>query len=132
MKKFLFVAFSVFTLSIIPNFVDAQTKISLLPTTMRKYIGKIKKADWEKSVGSPNISDFPHATYEVANTHTRQYTDISCKYRKADSVLIEVHYPSKISWLLGGRRENAGIFQRKECKILGSSRSVGVRSYSHL
>ena len=95
MKKFLFAAFSVFTLSILPTFADAQTKISLLPTTMRKYIGKIKKADWEKIVGSPNISDFPHAIYEVANTHTRQYTDISCKYRKADSVLIEVHYPSK-------------------------------------
>lgn len=95
MKKILFIVFSVFTLSIIPNFVCAQTHISLLPTTMRKYIGKVTKAEWEKIVGNPSISDFPHCTYEVANTHTRQYTDISCKYRVTDSVLIEVHYPSK-------------------------------------
>lgn len=74
----------------------SQPKINLSPQNMIKYIGKVKKAEFEKIVGEPVSSVlFPNDAYHVINTFSNSLVILECTYNVSDSILVSVFYPSK-------------------------------------
>lgn len=106
MKRFLSFVVSIFLLTN-PFASNAQAKLSLLPGTMKKYVGKITYSEFEKIVGTNRVSNPDESSmnpnmlvgeYLIINTHTNSYTNIVCNYQKSDSLLVSVHYPSKSAY----------------------------------
>lgn len=101
MRKFI-LAFFVFA----PILAFSQVaELDLMPSNMKKYIGKVTREQFEKIVGEPldSIADGrvgiigqEFMVYTVFNTYDKTQTPLRCYYRESDNILINVRFPTMV------------------------------------
>lgn len=78
-------------------------ELDLMPSNMKKYIGKVTRAQFEKIVGEPldSIGDSrvgvmgqEFMVYTVFNPYDKVQTPLRCYYRESDNILINVRFPT--------------------------------------
>lgn len=107
----------------------AQSSISLLPTDMQKYLGKVTREQFEEIVGEPVGTEDEFVVYEVMNTYGEILTEIRCYFREKDNKLISVRFGTP--HYLGYWINSTDVFKKSEEKITKQRGEViKVEAYS--
>lgn len=71
-------------------------QFSLLPNSMKKYVGKVDKSQFEEIIGQPvSIEENGVYVYNVDNAYGNEVTAIRCFYRLTDNKLISVKFGTR-------------------------------------